>query len=353
MGKKLKRSGKKKDDKAYWKKVQNQQKKWYEKNKRLDEIVIPEDIRNMLGDEKFIQAGGKLTKTNRKPPVITANCTIYLKNKINLNKGLLPKKLSSKILDPDKHQHVADMLIGCTVVDMWESMCLKTEKVPDITKRTDALKALIINSKGSAHTNYQFVRSFTRRNLAALLKANKIDLSKFRKLFPPDVIRDLKKGHAHKVCEWTASLIKKNATPFIISMAGSLAAMGIRNILTCGNLFKGEFTHYEELAPVILALQEKGINFRIGVVVCKPDRFEYIEHKLKSESKTVAVAHIDSKIFRYYIFPREYIIMIPGPGKQFTIFWGDTQKQKIKTNRLLVCDWNAAARDGVITIVDE
>ena len=74
------------------------------------------------------------------------------------------------------------------------------------------------------------------------------------------------------------------------------------------SLTKGEFTHFEEVSPVLAKLAKKGKDFRIGIIVCKDDRFNYIDSRIQKEAPKIARLKKDFKLFRYYVFPAEYIL---------------------------------------------
>ncbi len=304
--------------------------------KRPDEIVIPNDILELVGRKRFVDdLGGKLENDS-----IEKSCEHNIEKRIEQAKKYIGIK--REIMNPQKHQLVADSISACVIIGL----------VGGNNPRQDALRGIVKGAKGSARTNYQFVRNFIRRNIAGLLEAKSHSLAQFNELFPPNVREELRKGYAKRIIEKT-KLFLKEEWPAIAIQIGTSAAGGAITLRLKAWLSKGEFTHFEEVFPALAALENKDHNVKIGIMVGKPSRYRKIARDIRKKAPTMALSHLKTKVFRYYIFPTEYLLMIAGRLGQFLVFWGSTNRQKLNITKLLKEDWTKAWEKGTIAISEE
>ena len=208
---------------------------------------------------------------------------------------------------------------------------------------------MIKEAEGCARTNYQFVRMFLRRNLAALAKSAGLALPDFPELFPPGSDKDkaLRSGWTGRVFKDTCSALQKAGKTAGTAKNLTWAASGLFKLIT---LFKGEFTHFEEVFPILAALAQKGTTFGLGIMVCEPDRFAYIKSQVRD--KGIDCEPMAKKVFRYYVFPKEYILMVAGEPKQFLIFWGRTGSENSGARGLARHDWKSPKRKHDVVLSD-
>jgi len=315
--------------------------KWFEKNKRPDELVIPEDVHSWLGDKRFRNdIGGKINKDGSIAEITYRK----IKGVIDENLKLLRNKLGNELIDfpyPNIHQFYSDIIIATTIIKLVKENQKKNggnDKNRKIAQQ-NSLVELVLNSDGSSRTNYQFVRNFIRRNMAGILKTYKLKLDKYHDLYPRHIINCLHKESNKKT-------IKKVVGKFITPKS-------IYDLLTIISFFrKGEFTHFNELYPVLEDLNgKKGFDARIGVVVSNKERYDYIKGKL-NEKANIQCKNVPSKIIRYYVFPNEYLIMISGEPKQFMVFWGKTSNEIAPISCLVECDWMPLGQESSVAFVD-
>lgn len=252
-------------------KSQEEWKEWYRQNKREDTLVILDDLRWILGPKRYDGFVGP-TQEDAVEAILAANTYMHLGRKI-------------KLLDPNKHQKLADSIGACAIATLIEQ---------DVARRR-LIHQMIKESEGCVRTNYQFVRICLRRNLAGLLKASGLDPSnpEFAEMFPAEVLEELKRGRAAQIIRITKRRLKQ-AAPIVGEIAKVLIPFFI-------GLAKGEFTHFEEVFPVLTKLAEKGRNFRIGIIVCNDDRFSYISERIRKEAPNIVPAKKGFKLLRYYV----------------------------------------------------
>ncbi|MFC1677634.1 hypothetical protein ACFL3G_11315 [Planctomycetota bacterium] len=310
------------DNQGEWEAAKADNKQFFEDKKRADELVILDDLRAVLGQNKFDK-------------YVVPKIDIASQCLGTARRFICADRIDIGTLGPEEHQHLADSVSACIIASLVE---------PDVN-RAAAIQQMIKESEGCARTNYQFVRSFLRRNLAGLLKAHNLDPASFPSLFPNDVLVGLSKGWAAKVAKDIRVFCKK-AKPVADILT---TAWNICQALTLG---KGEFTHFEEVFPVLKALSKKGDRLRLGIIVCKDDRYKYIDERVWLEAKSIACQKMMFEVFRYYVFPTEYILMISGDPGQFLIFWGRTVPNTSGAARLAAHDWDGALVDGDVVMVD-
>lgn len=289
-------------------KSQEEWKEWYRQNRREDTLVILDDLRWILGPKRYDEFVGP-RQEDAVEAILAANTYMRLGQK-------------AKLLDPNKHQKLADSIGACAIATLIEQ---------DVARRT-LLHQMIKESEGCVRTNYQFVRICLRRNLAGLLKASGLDPSEpeFAEMFSAEVLEELKRGRAAQIIKLTKRRLKQ-AAPIVFE--------AVKLIQFFTGLAKGEFTHFEEVFPVLTKLAEKGRNFRIGIIVCNDDRFNYIDSRIRKEAPMIVRAKKDFKLLRYYVFPAEYILLVSGEPKQFLIFWGKTKPKESAAVKLANYDW--------------
>ncbi|GEM_PF-6888016 len=297
--------------------------KWYDDHRREDSLVVLDDLLPILGREKFEQ----FVQSNHEHAQVC------------LNKAYDYIRASQRgvgIVDPEEHQRVADSISACAIALL----------VEDDPHRRGYLHQMIKDSEGCARTNYQFVRIFLRRNFAGLLDAHGLSLADFPTMFPADVIDVLQEGQSKKIIAATKNWIIRHKKP-IVGTLNVLASLC--RLVTMG---KGEFTHFEEVFPVLQALSKAGLKLKLGVLVCEGDRFNYINEKLGQEAPNILCRKKDFKVFRYYVFPAEYILLLSGDPKQFLIFWGRTKPNKSAAALLSGYDWKTMIEENQIVIAD-
>ena len=293
-------------------------KKWYKRNKREDALVIVKDLRWILGAKNYRTY---VIPHRRDTAELLTQAKVYITG-----------QKSTVLIEPTNHQRVADSIAACAIVRLVE---------PN-KKRQRYLLEMIKDAEGCARTNYQFVRVFLRRNLAALARAAGLSLSDFPELFPPgaDQMKAFRSGWTGRIFKRTWSALKTAGQTAGTVKNLTYAASGLWRLIT---LCKGEFTHFEEVFPLLAALAQKGTTFGIGLMVCKPDRFEYINSQARENG--IDCEPMAKKVFRYYVFPKEYILMVAGEPKQFLIFWGKTGSDNSGARGLARYDWKSPKRD--------
>ena len=124
----------------------------------------------------------------------------------------------------------------------------------------------------------------------------------------------------------------------------------VATIIRVVQMFKGEFTHFDEIFPIIDRLAKHGVN--IGMIVSDEERFKYIHDTIEKKSSKANSKHKKTEVIRYYVFPQEYILILTGElmrsgdkpveKGQFLIFWGKTKSPKKGAGALANLDWNEA-----------
>ncbi len=147
-------------------------KEWYRQNKREDTLVILDDLRWILGRDRYADLVAPREQDADKA-ILQANTYMRLGRE-------------ARLLDPDEHQKMADSIATCAIATLAEE---------DAARRL-LLHEMVKESEGCARTNYQFVRVFLRRNLAGLLKASGLDPAdpEFAEMFSAEVLEELKHG---------------------------------------------------------------------------------------------------------------------------------------------------------------
>ena len=284
---------------------------WFKENKREDALVIPEDLMPILGEKKYQKYGTKDEEVRRE--IRQASEYLYGGERLG-------------VVDPRKHQRVADSICACTIVGLVEKG----------SSRERYLLEMVRDAKCCVRTNYQFVRTFLRRNLSAFLRVKKVDLAEFTEVFPPNIREELARMNVTELTKELSDWLKRN--PALLLRAIEAGAT-IAGLIVC--LCKGEFTHFDEIFDVLDALSKKGVN--VGIVVSNEERYDYIADSIRRAGSKVVSKHLKSEVFRYYVFPREYILLISGAPKQFLICWGKTRRSTTNGARALAMhDWNAA-----------
>ncbi len=120
-----------------------EQEKFFNDKKRDDKLVIKKDLLYILGEEKY----DKYVENAQNIEQLIEEAQNYLYPKKNLF-----------LLSPYKHQKVADSIAAYVIITLIE--CEE--------KRREYLVDMIKNAKAIARTNYQFVRTFLRKNFAVL-----------------------------------------------------------------------------------------------------------------------------------------------------------------------------------------
>jgi len=305
-----------------WESAQQENQRFFKENKRPDELVILYDLRAILGQSKFEKHVASREE----------EASEYL---ATARRFVCGSRTDLGTIPPKEHQHLADSISACTVASLVESKA----------DRAAAIQQMIKESEGCARTNYQFVRSFLRCNLAGLLKAHDLEPASFPTLFPKDVLVGLDTGWVAKVAKGIrAFYIKAKPVTDIVTNVWSIC-----QALTLG---KGEFTHFEEVFPVLKALSEKSNRFRVGVIVCKDGRHKYIDERVWQEARSIVCQKMNFEVFRYYVFPTEYILMVSGDPGQFLVFWGHTVPKTSGAAHLAAHDWQGALVEGDVAVID-
>lgn len=307
-------------------KTEQEWKDWYQDNKREDALVVVDDLLPILGRTKF----EKLVEPDRDM------AERYIRK---AQQYICGGRKDIPLLPREEHQKVADAVCVCAIASL----------VEQDAQRVSYLYQMVKESEGCARTNYQFVRFFLRRNLAALLKAHDLDPAVFPEMYGPDVLENLQKGRAQQIIEQTRRWIDR-ADPLVdVGKKVWNILVPLCQLLTFA---KGEFTHFEEVFPVLAALSEQGDKVKLGIMVCKEGRFDYIRQTVERDAPSILCRKADFQIFRYYVFPAEYILMVSGDPRQFLIFWGKTIPEKCGAVRLATHDWKGAMVDGDLAMAD-
>ncbi len=312
---------------------------------RPDELVIPKDVMRALPKGLTERLFGK-DKVKAERVLIP-----LISNARNMFKEYLEYETHLKYVpNIDEHQWATDKVIALAVLQ---------KAIPE-ADRNRLLAELILNAVQTNRGSYQFIREFLRINLAPMMHQRSISLCEAPELYPPNIRQFYEvDGQANCASKAINIAIPLATTGFLIGMAKGIgSAIGediqkslkeITNLLWQFFCQKGEFTHFYEVFPALKAINEADRAAAIAIAVGRKERFKEIDKHIRKHSPGIHRKCLpNTKAFRYYILPDQYLVLMGGSG-QFVTFRGYTVQVSDSITNLIGIDFGDGSRDVAVS----
>jgi len=301
------------------------------KNMRPDALVIPEDVLRVM----------RIPKSDWTPSL-----KIKIQQCIDQAKEQLFPGQCIESVPLILHQQFADKVV------VYASILASTD---DLT-RIEYLRSIISNSQITAHTNYQFVRHFIRRNIHPILLEKELPVPDSWNVtvnvninVDPSLADNSKKTESNIETFWRSyiqglggELAKETVKLFVKGMIlyMTLEASGfpIKEIAKKIQLLiaKGEFEHYDEIKDILKALRKSDPDkniFDIRVLKGKKTGWEYVKKGLDDFDIPCFAWSPTSPKVRYYGFPLSHMLLFAlGEGQFIAFSGGDSNAVKSTLN---------------------